>query len=232
MPLARPHFLKIFGLGAGLLMLSCSAGCDRSVGITVGEVTIPAPTIDQAVEKLRAAFSSFGTDTLRWHLMNEGLGPGHILHHRFPEESQAAYEEAMKWAKRVRAGEDFRDLIDELVQLTGREDESGYPLPPHPNALGAQVAAAVAVMENGDWTGPLQTRQGWEIILLQERFDEIRSRSNVIVRRLIFHVADELEQENAKNAWKSLPLSGDPEYLKALPAKFRRGRVIANLESS
>ncbi|KAA3612791.1 MAG: peptidyl-prolyl cis-trans isomerase [Planctomycetota bacterium] len=213
-------------LGLGLVFAPACQPQD-SVGLYVGEVLIPAAEIDGAVQDLRRAFRAFGQDTLRWSLLSQGLGPGTLLHQDLPEESQAAKEEAHLWAARVAAGEDFLDLIDELDTWTGRTSKPPFPLPPTPFALGARVAAKVATMEAGDWAGPLKTRDGWEIIRLQERFDQNRSRSSVVVLRLVFHVGDSVDHAKVAEDWARLPLSGDQDYLDALPPLFRANRVVS-----
>jgi parvulin-like peptidyl-prolyl isomerase len=97
-----------------------------------------------------------------------------------------------------------------------------------PAALGASTSAAVAGLEPGAWVGPIQTIHGWEIVLLEARAEGPRSRSGVVVRTIIFPVASESEQTQARADWATLPLAGDPALLRSLPRSFVRGRVAAD----
>ncbi|MFK5956303.1 MAG: hypothetical protein QM477_07655 [Planctomycetota bacterium] len=101
---------------------------------------------------------------------------------------------------------------------------------PHPSGLGASVAAAVAGLEDGEWTKPLATTYGWEIIMLDERLPGDRNRAQVFLYRMQFPVGDDATRAQAKSDWATLPLHGNAELLKALPQSFRRNRIVPDPE--
>ena len=215
----------VLALAAGLL--PACGGCSRATeGLWIGDAFLSGTELDRAVEELRHSFGQFGQDTLRWRLLDEGMGPAAILHSRFPEESRSARRQAERYAARLRDGENFDSLVQEQLALTPREPVPERPRPPHPHGLGARVAAAAATLEPGEWTGPVRTLDGWELLFLVKRFDEVRSRSSVVVRQLVVPVGDDAARREAKEAWATLPLSGSETYLRALPVEFRRGRIV------
>lgn len=204
------------------------AGCPGPGGLRVGDASIPGSELDAAAAELRVAFGSFGTDTLRWALLDEGkMGPAALLHHRLAAASAAALAEAERCADRLRRGEEFDRLLEERETVPGGAQRATGAVAPSPFWLGGSVAAKVATLEPGQWAGPVQTLQGWEIVRLRDRADPVRSRAHVQVDRLVFPVGTAEDQERAKAEWTTLPLSGDRQYLDALLCEFRRGRVAA-----
>lgn len=194
----------------------------------MGGVRIDGRELDRQARALARAFPTYGLDTLRWHLLEHGLGAAALLHARHPEESRAAWRRAVAAASRLRAGADFAALRAEIEGAAARSPEAladEMPLPPHPAALGAAVAAAVAGLEEGQWAGPLRTARGWELVLLERRFGDLRSRANVLLRRIVFPVGTPEDREQAARDWSILPLSGAPEYLDAVPVEILSRRA-------
>jgi hypothetical protein len=195
-------------------------GCGRPQGLQVGGVTISADSIQSAVDDLRITFSTTGEASARWLLLDGGMGPAAILHHRLKAESDAVLQEAQKAADRIRAGATFSEVALSLGQNTQLR-----MLQPAPFAIGAIVAAKVASLEEGEWAGPLASLDGWELFRLEQRGGSTRSRAGVALHRIRFPVGEAKDRELAEELWNSLPLSGSPEWLATLPTEFRRGRI-------
>lgn len=174
------------------------------------------------MHELHFTYSAWGPCSLAWHLLDGGMAPAALLHHRFAEESQAARAQADAAVARLNEGESFYAILQEVG-----EDEPPVMNQPSPFGLGAATAASIALLEPGAWAGPLRTLDGWEIVLLEDRADDVRSRSGVLVRRVVFPVADDAARNQARQDWATLPLAGDLALLRSLPRHFVRGRVAA-----
>ena len=214
-----------------LLLLALAAGCRRpEPGLHIGDAHLPARELDQAVAGLRAAFAAYGDGTLRWFLLDDGLGPAVVLHHRLAEASATARREAEAAVERLRTGASYDGLLAERAGVSGGQVFAEVALPPRTFELGGPVAAAVAPLEAGQWAGPIRTLDGWEIVRLRWRAAIPRERAGVLVDRLIFPIGTAADRTTAKDDWNRVPLSGAPHYLEDLPAEFRRGRVQNGLD--
>lgn len=213
------------------LLLTClplltACGQERD-GLAVGDAWIPGEAIDTAVSEMKGSFPQWGADSLAWHILDGGFGPAHLLHAALPSESAAARQEAEIWAGRLRNGEEFEVLARERTVL-GEEDPADPMRAPSPFEIGSgRVAAAAGGLEPGQWTGPILTVRGWEIVYLRARGEGHRNRASVQLVRLEFPVGDEAARQRAEQEWNTLPLGGTPRRLRALPSSFRHGRVAA-----
>jgi parvulin-like peptidyl-prolyl isomerase len=153
-----------------------------------------------------------------------GLGAGALLHDRFPEQSAAAHSAANAVADRLRAGSTFEEEL--LLHLDAQQapHKDTRPKAPSPSSLGAAVSAEVASMEPGNWSGPLKTAFGWELILLVERMEATRNRAPVSLYRMQFPVGADADRQQAVADWSTLPLSGNAELMDCLAVEFRRNR--------
>lgn len=174
------------------------------------------------MHELHFTYSAWGPCSLAWHLLDGGMAPAALLHHRFAEESKDARAQADAAVARLNEGESFYAILQEIG-----EGEPPVMHQPSPFGLGATTAASIAPLEPGSWAGPLRTLDGWEIVLLEDRADDVRSRSGVLVRRVVFTVADDAARNQARQDWATLPLAGDLALLRSLPRSFIRGRVAA-----
>lgn len=201
------------------------AGCGEPQGLLLGEVEIPYRLIHEAEQSLRTSFQSDGRATLIWHLLDAGLAEEALIHARCPAESAAALAEAERWADRARADADFTTLHAEWSAAHPELASHSSLDKPGPFFLGASVSARVAVLEPGEWAGPLRTQAGWEIVRLRERTPAPRAFAHVTVERLVFPVGSPEQHAVARADWAKLPLSGNPELLDTLPLEFRHGRL-------
>ncbi|MBC8329411.1 MAG: peptidylprolyl isomerase [Planctomycetes bacterium] len=207
-----------------LLLTACGHESD---GIALGDTWIPGEAIDTAVREMKGSFPQWGENSLAWHVLDGGFGPAWLLHAELAAESSAALEEADRWARRLQGGESFADLARERTL----DPEAGViegPFAPSPFEIrSGRVAAAVGSLEPGQWTGPVKTIRGWELIWLQERGDAPRNRASVTLIRLEFPVGAPEARERARVAWNTLPIGGSPDRIRDLPFRFRHGRVAA-----
>jgi len=191
--------------------------------LQIGTTRIDGESMRSALLDLHQAYDVWGPSTLAWHLLDGGFAATALLHDRFAEQSSQAKAKAEAAAQRLRDGESFYAILQEV---------GGDPAPvmrqASPAALGGAASAAVAGLESGDWAGPLRTIDGWEIVLLETRAEGPRSRSGVVVRSIAYPIASESEQTQARADWATLPLAGDPALLRSLPRSFVRGRVAAD----
>lgn len=226
----RTHLPLSFGLLAPLFVLFSlfAFSCSRPEPLQAGPVAIPFEQVETAYESMRKSFEVEGKDTIRRHLLMEGLGQGAFLHHNLAEQSAKAKAAADAVAKRLKGGAAFYDELGQWAVERGITPEPDATVQPSPSALGAAVAAAVASMEAGDWTGPLKTRFGWEIISLFERVDGPRNRAQVTVYRMQFQVGTPADRQQALADWSTLPLSGNQELIDCLSLDFRTNRVAGS----
>ena len=180
---------------------------------------------------MKGSFPQWGHNSLAWHILDGGFGPACLLHQDLEAESAAALKEAERWAGRLREGASFADLARERVLDPDQGIIEG-PFAPSPFELrSGRIAAAVGSLLPGQWTGPVKTIRGWELVWLQERGEGPRNRAGVSLIRLEFPVGSREDRERARKAWNTLPLGGSPERIRDLPFRFRLGRV-APAESS
>lgn len=217
-------FLLCTALLTGALGL-LGAGCSRPEPLRIGAAEIPFEVVEGAYLSMVQSFVIEGQDTIRRSLLMNGLGAGALLHHRFPEQSTAAFKAAEAVASRLKAGSSFEEELERHSEEGEKMQKEGLPKPPTPSALGAAVCAAAASMEPGDWTGPLQTGFGWELILLAERVESTRNRAPVTLYRIQFPVGAPSDRQQAVADWSTLPLSGNAELLDCLSVEFRRNRT-------
>lgn len=203
-------------------------GCGEPQGLILGEVEIPYRLISDAEQSLRRSFQSDGRATLTWHLLDAGLAEEALIHARCAEASRIAQAEAENWVARLREGADFPALHAEWCAAQPEQPGRGTAQKPGPFFLGASVSARIATMEPGEWTGPLRTQAGWEIIQLREREAAPRQLAHVTVERIVFAVGSAEQHAAARADWAKLPLAGSPELLDTLPLEFRHGRVATN----
>jgi hypothetical protein len=196
-----------------------SAPCE----LQVGSARIEGDSVRSTLLQLRQAYEVWGPGTLAWHLLDGGFAAAALLHDRFPEQSAQAKALADTAAQRIRDGESFYSILQEVGG-----DPSPVMRQASPAALGGATSAAVAGMEPGAWAGPLRTIDGWELVLLETRAEGPRSRSGVVVRSIAYPIASESEQTQARADWATLPLAGDPALLRSLPRSFVRGRVATD----
>lgn len=190
--------------------------------LQIGDSQIPGAELRTALHALHLSYDAWGACSLAWHLLDGGMAPASLLHDRFPEESAAALADAEAAVQRIRDGESFYSLLQEFG-----EPVTPVMKQPSPFGLGAAAAASVATLEPGAWDGPLRSLDGWEIVLLEERAEGFRSRGGVLIRRIVFPVADDAARNQARQDWATLPLAGDLALLRSLPRNFVRGRVAA-----
>lgn len=190
--------------------------------LQVGDSQIPGSELRAGLHALQRSYGAWGACSLAWHLLDGGMASAALLHDRHAEESAEALEAAKAAAARIREGESFYALLQEIG-----EEAPAVMKQPSPFGLGASVAASVASLEPGAWDGPLRSLDGWEIVLLEERAEGLRSRGGVLVRRIVFPVADDAARNQARQDWATLPLAGDLALLRSLPRSFVRGRVAA-----
>ncbi|MCP4092904.1 MAG: peptidyl-prolyl cis-trans isomerase [Planctomycetes bacterium] len=191
-------------------------------------MAIPFEEVETAYEAMKVSFTVEGEDTIRRHLLMEGLGQGAFLHHALATESIKAQVAANAVAERLKAGSTFEEELQLWAQEHGVTPEPDVTVQPSPSALGAAVSAAVAAMEPGDWAGPLKTRMGWELIHLIERHDGPRNRAQVSVYRMQFLVGSPADRQQALADWSKLPLSGNLELIDCLSLDFRANRVAGS----
>lgn len=208
--------LQFYGAAISLMLISCG----HTQNMELGDVIISSKIVEEAVGELRTAFPSTGNASARWLLLDGGLGPATILHHRLRAESDAAYSKAQQAASRIQAGQSFATVAANLGQ-----NPAPRMLQPAPFAIGALIAAKVATLEDNEWAGPIASVYGWEIVWLENRGGTIRSRSGVFLRRIRFPVGSQEDRALAEKLWRTLPLSAPPEWLATFPPEFRKGRL-------
>ncbi len=187
----------------------------------VGNAAINIEELHELVQKFSQTFGAFGPNTLAWHLLQGGVGPAAIMHKRLAEESATAKIQADEIAARIQSTQDFfREYQATDAPADGRSLRQ-----PTPFGLGARVAAHFAAMEAGEWVGPVATQQGWEIVLLESRVESRRSVAGVKSRSILLPVGSDDDRRVAREEWAKLPIRGPAEFLRTLPATFRRGRT-------
>jgi len=222
---APMRLFRAFPFVALLLLAGLTAGCGRPEGLLVGETTVPAADLEEAAAELRASFEVEGAATLRWHLLEFGLAEAALLHDALPVESAAVRKVAERQADALRASDDPAAVFRAWLREQGEPDDMITYTQPNPASMGAREAAAVAVLADGEWTGPLRTATGWELLYLVERVPGPRNRANVGTYRMTFPVGTPADRARAREAWDTLPLAGNPGILDVLPLEFRAGRV-------
>lgn len=216
-----------FYLSALAAPLLTAAACGEPQGLRIGEVEIPYRQIEAAEQSLRRSFPAEGRATLIWHLLDGGLAAEALLHARLPEASRAARVEAEALAARIRAAPDPVAAFREERSRRAEAAEEPVFEKPGPAFLGGSAAARLARMEPGEWTGPLRTERGWELLLLVAREEIPRLLAQVLVERMIVWVGSAADRAQAQADWARLPLSGDPALLDAIPLEARHGRTAA-----
>jgi len=194
----------------------------EGLDLQIGDSRIAGAELRAAMDQLHNTYTAWGPCSLAWHLLDGGMAPTALLHDRFASESESARAQAQAAVSRLHDGESFYAILQEVGEAAPAVMNQ-----PSPFGLGAAAAASVALLEPGGWAGPLRTLDGWEIVLLEERAEGVRSRSGVLVRRVIFPVGDDAARNQARQDWATLPLAGDLALLRSLPRNFVRGRVAA-----
>ncbi len=208
-----------------LLLTFCAVSCSQPEGLHIGEVELSWEELDRATEELSQSFPQYTKPTLHYHLLMFGLGETALLHAQDPAESQEAFAAAKAAVERLEAGKPFLEELAERTSTPMDELKSDGLTQPNPASLGARAAAATAVLEPGQWRGPIRTLEGWEIVYLRERTKGTRHRANVDLYRLVYPIGSAERRLQAKENWATLPLRGNLEVIRALPLEFRRGRT-------
>ena len=221
-----PRALLMLLALAATASLAVSPGCGRPEGLRIGDCLLESAELEAAAAQLRVAFPVEGETTLRWHLLNFGMGTAALLHAALPEQSAAADQLALREAAALEGVAEPVLAFQEWLRAQGEPVDLPTFTQPNPGSMGASAAAAVAVLEPGEWAGPLRSVFGWELVYLAERMPGARNRANVGVYRMVFPVGDADDLAHAREAWATLPLSGDPRVLDVLPLDFRRDRVL------
>lgn len=209
-----------------LALVGVLSACSKPEPLLLGSVELPYATVADAAEDLQQAYQGFGIETLRSHLIQFGLGQAALLHAAHPDASLAARKLAETYAEELRQGTPFEEVMRRWCEASGFPMELDTPAKPHPSDLGASVAAAVAVLEPGEWSGPLKTTYGWEVVFLVERKADVpRNRAQVILYRLLFAVGTPEDRQRIDQEWAAVSFGGNPELLRALPLSLRMGRV-------
>lgn len=208
-----------------LLLTFCMISCSQPEGLHIGEVELSWKELDRATEELSRSFPQYTEPTLHFHLLMFGLGETALLHAQDPAESQEAFAAAKAAVERLEAGKPFLEELSERTSTPLEELVSDGLTQPNPASLGARAAAATAVLEPGQWRGPIRTLEGWEIVYLRERTEGTRHRANVDLYRLVYPIGSPERRLQAEKDWATLPLGGNLEVIRALPLEFRRGRT-------
>ena len=231
-PQNLPLFLRPTWLPRCLVVLTLlsASSCTRQESLFIGSYELSYQEVANAEQALRQSFPLEGDDILRAHILQFGLGQAAILHQTLAAESATAKADATRWADKIRSEGQFLPIFAAWAQETGKPDEANTIVQPNPSALGGPLAAAVALLEDGEWGGPIATSLGWELVFLEKRFDGPRNRAQIATYRMLFPVGTQADHAQAKKDWDTLPLRGNPELLNALPQSFRRNRLAPETE--
>lgn len=209
-----------------LALIPLWGACSKPEPLLLGDIPLPYATVADAADNLQSAYPTFGIETLRSHLLQFGLAEAEILHASLAEQSAASQEKARNATSRLENGIPFEEVYAAWCAATNSPDEMDAPAKPHPSDLGAAVSAAVAVLEPGEWAGPIRSAYGWEVVLLVRRDEGVaRNRAEVSIYRMQWAVGTASDRRQAGEKWAKVPLSGNQELIQALPLSLRQGRV-------
>jgi hypothetical protein len=203
--------------GCCLLVVSFVGCAHPEEYLQVGDTIIYAHTIDNIAEKLQHSFPEYGESTLRAHLLMNGLGEAEILHQSHPKVSQDAFRKLSGILDKYKVYKPVELLDSGLIGLT-HEKKISSPAPSH---LGAGVAAAVAILEDGEWSPPIYNSVGWSIVFLNERKSGQRSTAGVDVDIFQIEIADATIYSANRKQWQRAPLLGSDKLISCLPYEFR-----------
>ena len=203
--------------GFCLLVVSFVVCSQPDEYLQVGDTIIYANTVDNIAEKLQHSFPEYGESTLRSHLLMNGLAEAEILHQSHPKASEDAFR------RLTGILDDYREykplaLLESGLNGLEHEKKTASPTPSH---LGAGIAAAVAILEDGEWSPPVYTSVGWSIIFLNERKSGQRSTAGVDVDIFQIEIADATIYSANRKQWQYAPLLGSDKLISCLPYEFR-----------
>ena len=205
-------------LSACCLSVISFVGCTQpDEYLQVGDTIIYAHTIDNIAEKLQHSFPEYGESTLRAHLLMNGLGEAEILHQSHPKASAEALHRLTGILAKYKKYNPSSLLNAKLEGLTHEK----RAVAPTPSQLGAGVAAAVAILENGEWSPPIYNSTGWSIVFLNTREYGQRSTAGVDVDVFQIEIADATVYSANRQQWQHAPLLGSDKLISCLPYEFR-----------
>ncbi len=203
--------------GCCLLVVSFVGCAQPDEYLQVGDTIIYAHTIDNIAEKLQHSFPEYGKSPLRAHLLMNGLGEAEILHQSHLKASEGAFRRLNGILDKYKEYNPKELLYLELSGLT-HQNKISSPTPSH---LGAGVAAAVAILEDGEWSPPVYNSVGWSIVFLNERKPGQRSTAGVDVDIFQIEIADAAIYSANRKQWQHAPLLGSDKLISCLPYEFR-----------
>jgi hypothetical protein len=217
--LTRANLPYILARLSGFCLLVVSfVGCSQpDEYLQVGDTIIYANTVDNIAEKLQHSFPEYGESTLRSHLLMNGLAEAEILHQSHPKASEDAFRRLTGILDDYRKYKPL-NLLESGLNGLEHEKKTASPTPSH---LGAGIAAAVAILEGGEWSPPVYTSVGWSIIFLNERKSGQRSTAGVDVDIFQIEIADATIYSANRKQWQYSPLLGSDKLISCLPYEFR-----------
>jgi hypothetical protein len=200
------------------LLVASFVGCAQpDEYLQVGDTIIYAHTIDNIAEKLQHSFPEYGESTLRSHILMNGLAEAEILHQSHADASEKAFHRLTEILAKYGEYKPY-DLLDaELKHLTHEKKTTA----PTPSQLGTGVAAAVATLENGEWSPPIYNSTGWSIVFLNARKYGQRSTAGVDVDVFQIEIANAAVYSANRQQWQYAPLLGSDKLISCLPYEFR-----------
>ena len=203
--------------GCCLLVVSFVGCAHPEEYLQVGDTIIYAHTIDNMAEKLQHSFPEYGESTLRSHLLMNGLAEAEILHQAHPKASKDAFRRLNGILNKYK---EYKPLVLLESRLSGLTHEK-KTASPTPSQLGAGVAAAVAILEDGEWSPPVYSSAGWSIVFLNNRKSGRRSAAGVDVDIFQIEIADAAIYSANRKQWQYAPLLGSDKLISCLPYEFR-----------
>ena len=203
--------------GCCLLVVSFVGCAQPDEYLQVGDTIIYAHTIDNIAEKLQHSFPEYGESTLRSHILMNGLAEAEILHQSHAEASEEAFQRLAAILDKYRKYNPSALLEAELKDLAHQKKTAA----PTPSQLGTGVAAAVAILENGEWSPPIYNSTGWSIVFLNTREYGQRSTAGVDVDVFQIEIADATIYSANRQQWQYAPLLGSDKLISCLPYEFR-----------
>ena len=203
--------------GCCLLVVSFVGCAQPDEYLQVGDTIIYAHTIDNVAKKLQHSFPEYGQSTLRSHILMNGLAEAEILHQSHPKASEEASRKLTDILDKYSKYKPIDLLESELKGLTHERKTTA----PTPSQLGTGVAAAVAILEGGEWSPPVYNSAGWSIVFLNQRKYGQRSTATVDVDIFQIEIANATIYNANRKQWQYAPLLGSDKLISCLPYEFR-----------